>query len=207
MTDLVEQSADRGTAQYRAQLRSAVRGLWSGALDYFDAWDTFDIAIRHSFTQAYHDGAKDVGVLPSELTPQEKIALQQAIQQETGFIDRFLVDIERRSKANGGKLGPLFSRIERWVQRYQQMYTDGQMAARDDPKMLWIRTAAESCPSCLAAEGKVKRLSMWKDSGFYPQSPRLQCMASAKGVTVCKCYLERTDEPMTRGPLPMSTLA
>jgi len=205
--NLQEQTAERGTAQYRAELRSAVRGLWSGALDYLDAWETFDIAIHRSFTQAYHDGAKEVGVLPTELTPQERIALRQAIQQETQYIDGFLTTIESRSKANGGKLGPLFNRVEQWVQRYQQMYTDGQMAAKNDPKMLWVRTAAESCPSCLAVEGKVKRMSTWKDSGYYPQSPRLQCMSGAKGVTVCKCHLEPTDQPMTRGPLPMSALA
>lgn len=203
MEILAEQGADRGIDQYRAGLRSAVRGLWSGAMDDFQAWDIFDLSIRRFYTKAYYDGAKEVGILPGDLTPEEKIHLRSAIQRETNFIDGFLNAIMQGSKANGGKLSPLFNRVELWVQRYQQIYTDGMMTAKDDPKLLWVwHPEAEHCSSCAALQGKVKRKSQWDKAALYPQSPRLECMQSAGGITVCKCHFEPTTDPASKGPLP-----
>ena len=137
------------------------------------------------------------------MTPNERMALRQGIAQETSYIAGLLDATEQGSKANGGKLAPLFNRVELWVQRYQQVYTDGMMAARDDPKLLWVwHPEAEHCSSCAALQGKVKRKSQWDKAGLQPQSMRLECMRSAGGITVCKCHFEPTTEPASRGPLP-----
>ena len=201
--EIAEQGADRGASQYRQELRAAVRGGWSGALDDIEMWDAFDVSIRRSYTKAYYDGAKEVGILPSDMTPQERLHLRSAIQQETNYIDGFINAILAGSKAEGGKLGPLFNRVELWVQRYQQIYTDGMMTARDDPKLLWVwHPEAEHCSSCAALQGKIKRKSQWERANVQPQSPRLECMQSAGGITVCKCHFEVTTEPLSRGPLP-----
>jgi len=202
MVDLQEQTADRGAAQYQQELRAAVRGLWSGGLDDIDAGAMFDNSIRRSFTKAYHDGAKSVGVLPVELTPQERQQLQNLISAEFAYVDGFLLNIMQNSKANGGKLKPLFGRIKLWMQRYQQVYTAGQTTAKDDPKMRWVQTAAEGCKDCIRLNGKVKRLSQWQAVDLYPQSPRLECMRSAAGPAVCKCHFEKTTERLSSGPLP-----
>lgn len=191
-----------GVDQYRSRLRSAVRGLWTGALDYYDAWDVFDIAIRSAFTQAYHDGAASVGILPSELTPDEKIELRSMIQRETEFIDGFLTAIEEQA-AEGGNLGPLFNRIEGWLARYQELYTKGQMTAKDNPKLRWQWTPGKDhCSSCTKLNNKVKRQTQWAKANLYPQCPDLECMQSAGGVTVCGCEFVPTDEPLSKGPLP-----
>jgi len=202
MTELVEQGADRGAEQYRSELRSTVRALWSGAIDDFQAWESFQIDINRSFTYAYRQGSAEVGIQPSDWTPQERIWLAQHINAELGYIDGFIDAIVQGSKANGGKLAPLFSRVELWVQRYLEVYTQGQMTAKDDPKLKWIQTAMEGCISCLKLANKVKRKSQWEAAGLYPQVPILACMQSAGGPTVCKCHFEPTTEPASKGPLP-----
>lgn len=203
MADLSEQGADRGIAQIRREIRGAVRGLWSGALSWEDSWESVDSTIERLWRKAFHDGAKEVGVLPVELTPSEKLELRQGIAQETSYIAGLLDATEAGSRANGGKLGPLYKRVELWVQRYQQVYTDGMMTAREDPKLKWIQTALEGCVTCVRLAGKIKRKSQWEKAGVYPQSPtQLQCMIDAHGPTVCKCYFEVTTEPLSKGPLP-----
>lgn len=199
-----QQGAARGAANYRQQLRAGVRGLWTQALSFEDAWDVFDISIRNSFTRAYHGGAKESSVLPSELTPQEKMDLRRRIQRETNFIAGFLEAIENGSKANGGKLGPLYKRIEKWVQRYQEVYTAGQMTARDDPKYRWLysHTVINHCVDCERLHNQVRRKSVWERHDLQPQSPRLSCMVSARGITVCECQFEPTTDRATPGPLP-----
>ena len=203
MTELLqEQSADRGAQNYRSGLRSAVRSLWSGAMDEFQSWEIFQLSIRNNFTRAYRDGSKEVGILPAEWTPAERMWLEDKIRTEMGFIDGFLDAIEAGSKTNGGKLTPLFKRVESWIKRYQEVYTQGQMTAKTDPKMKWIKTALESCVDCIRLDGKVKRLSQWRAADLQPQSPRLACMRSAGGPTVCKCHFEKTTERLSSGPLP-----
>ena len=200
---IAEQGADAGTNQYRREIRAAVRGLWSGALSWEDSWESIDITIRRMFRKAFHDGAREVGVQPSELTPEETLQLRQSIQQETAFIAGLLDATEAQSKANGGKLGPLYNRVELWVQRYQQMYTDGQMTAKDDPKLKWVYDhGADHCSSCLKLNGKIKRQSQWQRANLRPQSPQLECMRSAAPITVCKCHFEPTTEGASKGPLP-----
>jgi len=205
MTDqLAEQGADAGVKQYRREIRSAVRGVWSAALSWEDGWESMDITIRRMFNKAFQDGAKSVGVLPAELTPEEKLKLRQTIQQETSYISGLLDAADAQSKANKGKLTPLYKRVELWVQRYQQIYTDGMMMARGDPKLKWVysHTVRNHCSSCQTLNDKIKRKSQWDKSGLRPQSPNLECMRSAAPVTVCQCHFEPTTEPASRGPLP-----
>ena len=194
---------DAGIRQYRAELRAAVRGLWSGAIDEFDCWQMFEVAIRRSFTKAYNDGAAEAGVNPIELTGNERAERMSRTAGEMRFIDGFINAIIVGSKERGGKLSPLFNRIELWVARYKEMYNLGLSTSKDDPKYRWVyNPEKEHCTDCERLAGQVRRLSTWKAHDLRPQSPRLACMRSARGVTVCGCRFESTDEPCTRGPLP-----
>ena len=194
---------DGGMRQYRAELRGVIRGLWSGALDEFDSWSMFEVAIRRSFTKAYNDGAQSVGTNPSELTGIERSERAGRMAAEMRFIDGFIEAIMRGSKANGGKLKPLFARVDKWVMRYREVYNLGMETARNDPKYRWkINPQKENCPSCRRLAGQIRRLSVWKIHDLRPQGHKLECMISAGGVTVCGCEFEKTEEPCTRGPLP-----
>lgn len=157
--------------QYRRELRSGVRGLWSGVLAFDQFFETFDSAIRRNFTNAWNEGAAQFGRLPGELAPEERVTLQRLITRELGFIAGFANAVEQGSKANGGKLTPLYNRTEKWVNRYNDPLNQGKLAAAENRKLKWILHAEESCTSCLKVRDKVKLASVWRAADYRPQNP------------------------------------
>jgi len=157
--------------QYRRELRSAVRGLWSSALSFDQFFDSFDASIQRNFPNAWDEGARQFGRLPGERSAQERIALQRLVNREIGFITGFGEAIEQADKASGGKLTPLYTRLEKWVNRWNEPYNAGKLAGDQNRKAKWILHADESCRSCLKVAGKVKLMSVWNAAGYRPQNP------------------------------------
>jgi hypothetical protein len=188
--------------QYKRSLRSAVRGLWSGALDEFDAYEVMQTAIRSGFTRAWNSGAAECGIKPDELSPEETKALNDAILEEYAYIDGFLGAIEKGSRKNKEKLTPLYTRTELWLKRFLDIQNRAKAMACEDQKLAWRLGEAEHCCSCLKLANRVKRASFWREAGVRPQHESLHCMKSAGGPSVCKCRFEVTDEPLSKGPLP-----
>ena len=54
-----------------------------------------------------------------------------AIVQENGYIAGFADAVEEKSKANGGKLGPLLVRADLWVKRYNDLRNRAKEAWSD----------------------------------------------------------------------------
>ena len=187
-----------GSVNYRNGIRSAVRGLWGGSLDIWQFGWQMEIIVRNGLTLAWYEGAKECGILPADLSLEERSKLRQAIANEDSHIDSFGADIEANSKKNGGKVGPLFARAEAWINRYLDVVNRAKVFACADRKMAWRLGATKvHCVDCSNLNGKVKRASQWAAYGIRPQSPELAC-----GGFRCLCYFEVTDEPMSRGPLP-----
>ena len=187
-----------GSVNYRRGIRGATRGLWNGALDFNQFFDAMMSVVRRGITVAWHEGAKECGVAPSELTPEEKMALQQAIVHETNYISDFAQVIEAGSKANGGNMGPLMVKAELWINRYLDISNQAKIDACGDKKLAWRLGATKiHCEDCSRFNGKVKRASQWQRAGIRPQSHDLEC-----GGWRCLCVLESTDEPLSKGPLP-----
>lgn len=197
--------ASRGQRTYRSGIRSAVRGLWTGALDESQYFETMEVTIRRGLTAAYLEGARKCGTLNiGELSAEMRLELQGVILDELSRAPAFGVDIVAGSKVNGGKLTPLFTRAELWVTRYTDVVSRGQVAACGDRKLEWvlhlIHFTADPCRSCLKLDGKVKRASFWQKMGVRPQNPvnpSLECEGWR-----CGCGFRETDEPLSRGPLP-----
>ena len=89
-----------GDSRYRSALRSLVRGLWTGVLDYYSFYDGMMTTVRRYFLKAWNQAAAECDIAPDELTPEELTALEQAIQYEYKWIDGlaetvdiFLVDV------------------------------------------------------------------------------------------------------------------
>jgi hypothetical protein len=161
------------------------------------------LAVTNGFTRAWWDGADDVGISPSELTPQERQAMQNAILSQRQYIDGFLTAIEEGSKANGGKLGPLFSRAGLWTKRYDDVRNMARAQAGEDQRLMWVwDPSKEHCTTCGRLNGQVRRASYWH-AHVIPNSPKLECVHNAGGVPVCGCELVPTDQRCTPGPLPM----
>ena len=186
-------------ALYAASLRAAVRGLWSGVISPAQFSDSMFIAIRKHLAMAWEEGAARCGVLLSDYSPEEVAALRAVIQAEYGYVAPFGVDIGAGSQANGGKLAPFIARTELWANRYTEVVGQAEMMACGDEKFEWLlgRVKTEHCADCKRLHGKVKRASTWAKANIHPQSHALECNGYH-----CKCRFEKTDKPVTPGPLP-----
>lgn len=199
--ELTTLARQRWAENYRMDIRAVVRGLWSGTLNYWQAWDQMDLAIRRGLPLAWQDGSAECGILPSEWTAEERQALQSAIAGELGYVDGFLTAIEDGSKANGGKLGPLFVRADLWISRYNDVKTRAAALACPNRKKVWrLGMTERHCRTCLGFEGRVYRYETWNANAL-PKSRRLCC----RGFR-CDCRLEDTDARVTPGRFPASLL-
>ncbi len=199
MVSLTELSP--GQANYGLAIRANVRALWAGVTDIDQFVDGMFSSIRRGLNRAWREGAKQCGIKPDELTPEELAAIVQVITNELLFVLSFADAIEAGSKANGGKLRPLLGRVELWESRYLDVTNRAILMACADKKIEWVMNPLkDNCTSCKSLNGKVKRGSTWERLGIRPQDPpndKLKC----KGHR-CGCRGVPTDKPISRGPLP-----
>jgi len=193
--------AVKTAARYRRALMAPARGLWAGEMDFFDFFDEMSRVVELGFTAAWNDALKSQGLKPDEITPEEQIALRQAIVKETQFIDRLGLFIQQNSRENGGKLRTITARINQWVGRYNEVNARALTMAQNDPKLEWVYDPAkENCSSCSRLHGKVKRSSWWNRNGILPAvagASYLECQGYQ-----CGCKLRPTNKPLSRGRMP-----
>lgn len=196
--------ADRRAA-FRRNLRGPVRALWGGVIDDGQFFEEMQLAIARGLTDAWEEGAKKCGIAIDELSPEEELALQSAINDQLSFVPPFGTAIITNSKANKGKLTPLFARTELWVNQYDSTVGQAQTMACADQKLKWVLHGAffteEPCTTCLRLNGKVKRASFWLKRGIRPQDPPNENLVCAGWQ--CGCAFQVTDEPLSKGPLPI----
>lgn len=169
-----------GIDTYRAGLRSAARGLWTGTFSLSQFQNEMRTLINRRLTQAFEEGAKECGIKPDELTPEEQLALGRAIQEELSHVGELANRIEANSKANGGKLTPLLNRVSTlWLNRYRDLKNRAIQLTCQDKKLIWRLGPTEvSCRTCPRLDKKVKRASVWRRRELRPQDPpnsRLEC--------------------------------
>jgi hypothetical protein len=190
----------KSQADFALAIRAAIRGLWSGQFERFDFVDSMRAAIERRLREAWLKGAAECGIKENELSPAEISALTNLVNSQLPPLVGFSADIAERSKANGGKLGPLLSRGNSWINRYPQAVSQGKAMACQDKKLEWRLGEAEHCSSCLKLAGKVKRASFWAESGIIPRvagADYLEC----RGYN-CQCDLVPVTFNASSGPLP-----
>lgn len=198
MTELAEQSGR--AASYGRDIRGIVRALWNGSIDDAQAYDLLYSTITIGLRRAAEEGTKACGIKPSEWSIEEKVALEQAVVNERGFIYSLIDDVRAGSQANGGKFSAFETRISLWASRYDSVkMTLGAMAC-GDKKMMWrLGPTKEHCRSCLALAGKVKRYSTWRDTVLPQNFPNE--MLICKGAGGCE-LVPADDFHLSPGPLP-----
>ena len=192
-----------GVSRYRDELRRPVRGYWSGSMDLVAFYDAMETAIRQGLTGAWREGAKIAGVNPDELTQVELDALEVAIRDEAAHIPDLAERIEANSKAAGGKLQPLFDRVEQlWVNRYNDVKNRAMQMANTDPKLRWdLGRTEKHCRDCLTYNRRVYRASTWNRYGIRPQAHGLACHGFR-----CDCrFTPAPDAALTKGRPPAMT--
>jgi len=187
-------------SRYRAVIRTAARGLWTGVFSFDQSFENMILAVEKFIPMAWAEGARECGVLPNELTPAERMERNQAVFSEINHVSGFLEFVED-NRRGVGLLRNVFRRVELWVARYLDVTNRARVLACADKKLKWIiDPAKDNCVTCLRLNGKVKRGSFWRKKGIHPQNPPnplLEC----KGW-LCGCSLNPTNEPASRGPLP-----
>lgn len=184
---------------FRKNIRSAIRGLWSGSINYYEFIEQMTLAIRYGYTYAWYDGAGKCGILPSELSPEELLRLDREIMNEIQYLSNFANSISQNSKRNKGKLAPLFDRAEMWVNNFGRISGIAMSLACQDKKLKWVwNPLKEHCSDCQRLNNRVYRASIWSKYNISPRMRRLAC-----GGFKCGCRFEETQEPVTPGRPPM----
>ena len=180
---------------FRTQIRSAIRGLWSGVLDKAQFKSAMQATIDRSLRRAWNDGALECGIKVTDLTDEEQDKLDAVVLEQFKYIASFGDDIADANKKSGAKVQPLFDRAEMWVNQYDNVRNLAKTTVCEDEKLEWILGPTEEhCPDCSWYAGKVYRASVWNKWGVRPQSRSLAC----HGYN-CLCQLRKTDKPVTRG--------
>lgn len=193
--------AVKSSDAYRRELRNNARALWNGTWSEFDFFLAMLTTIRRHFTQAFFEGAATCGITPGELTRAEMQRLEDEIMNEKQYIDGLADFISANSKAMGGLLKDVFTRVELWVNGFQRIKTLAQTLACGDLKYKWqLGPRLVHCRDCKKLNGRTYRGSVWAKYDIYPRHWSLEC----RGVH-CGCGLEKTDEPVTPGFPPKLT--
>lgn len=192
----------KAVSGYRATLRANVRALWNGTWDIYDFTNAMTNSIIAGLNAAFDEGLARVGGTPADVSPAERRALRLVIDNELAQVDGFGDAVEAGSKANGGKLGDHFARLELWIRRYPQVVEMGALAGgKDEDNYVWLLGRTEKhCPECATLHGVVASKAAWDASGLKPKrppNPRLTC-----GGWRCDCTLSKTDLPATKGGIP-----
>ena len=184
-----------GAKTYRMAIRNAVRGLWRGYLSYEQFFSIMLLATEQGITEAAYTGARNCGIMPSELDYIQQRAILNMVLREQQWINGFAEAIEQSEK-----LTPMFKRADIWIGRFEGardkmvLYT-----CEDNIRLKWIAPRGE-CPSCAKLDGQVRTVEYWRMVGVSPREHDNKLLAC--GGWNCHCTRVVTDEPLSRGRFP-----
>lgn len=186
-------------ANFRDGLRSAVRGLYSGAISESQFVDAMQSTIARNLTVAWAEGAKECGIAEDELSDEEIAARDEFIENQYSYISGFG---EAIAEDGDNRLRDLYRRVELWVERYPEARANGKaMACADQKAEFELGDARDHCRTCLGLNGRVYRNSVWvKNNAVPPHNWNFACKGG------CQCRLKPTNKPITRGKFPVRLL-
>ena len=192
-------------AMFLRQLRAYCLQLFRGELGEF-AWiqDMTD-TIADQMGKAWREGARAVGVEPSEFTDEDNEELNKIIASEYDYVLALGSDI-LALRLMGGTLEEyrtkFAGRIEVWAHRYTDVVNQAKVwfGKRKKVKLKWEMGATEEhCATCAALNGIVAYAEDWERSGIHPQNPPNQALEC--GGWRCDCALVPTTERATNNAL------
>ena len=181
---------------FRRLIRKLVRNLWDRTITIQQFTFKMRLVIGEGFEQAWTEGAKSVGISPSERTSEEQAVLNQMLADNILHLLRFALFIFLNQRGIG-KLATVYNRAEMWINRYNEVRNRAIQMAIANQKLEWVVGPTEHCSDCLKLNGKVKRAIDWEIAKIRPQMSTLEC-----GGFRCQCKLKKTEKKLTPGPLP-----
>jgi hypothetical protein len=169
---LESKARPKGIDDFALSLRASVRGLWNGSRNLFGFVDnTISILERH-LENAWREGANVCGIRPDERSPEEQATLQDYIENQIQYVLPLGQFIQENSRENGGLLRKSLNRLPPWINRYNEVREISQEMSCTDQKFVWLLGEAEHCISCLRLNGRVMRMSKWRQLDVHPQDTR-----------------------------------
>ena len=193
--------------------------VWAYMRDFFTSGDpnaafafvdNMASEIENQYHRAWNEGARELGVDPSDMTQEDLDQLQIQIGSETELITGVAGDIEN-FKAEGGHTDAEFNSAFRnrafmWSNRYSAIMDQARTYFGSMQKFEWVMGPTEQhCHTgdngrpgvgCADLAGIVLWGREWEQTGIAPQNDRLNC-----GGWQCQCRKEPTDKRRTRGGL------
>lgn len=155
--------------------------LWSACLAMFRTGDlaafldVFVDEIRNQLTRAFNQGARDVGVDPSEFTQVDLDHLQSWIDSEYNYVLNLAQAIQDLHVMNA-TLDEFRSKIQwrvgLWANRFNEVVNEARIYFGGRVRLEWRRGKTEQgCPTCTALDGIVAFAEEWDQARVRPQHP------------------------------------
>ncbi len=186
--------------------------LWSACLEMFRTGnlapflDVFVDEIRNQLTRAFNQGARDVGVDPSEFTAVDLQHLESWIQSEYNFVLSLAQVIQDLRTTNAGLdkfRTEIRWRISLWSNRFNEVVNEARIYFGGKVRLIWRRGKTEvGCITCIALDGIVAFAEEWDQAQVRPQhppNPFLKC-----GGWACDCGTYPTEQ--RRSPRALNSI-
>jgi hypothetical protein len=199
--NVMNDPAIKSVQTYQRATRELATALWRGDISAREFEDRFRPRMTRSLEEAFIDGLEQGGLSREDLEPEDFDDLIETTGREETFIAPLATYISDNSRAKGGRLNVIRSRVDRWAATYSSTKELGFMVAKSTANLLWkYDPRKEHCRDCARLNGKVYKGRTWKKYDIRPQSKELACFG-----LWCGCQFEETDKPVNRGRPPALT--
>jgi hypothetical protein len=172
--------------------------LWSAALAMFRTGDlsafldVFVDEIRNQLTRAFNQGARDVGVDPSEFTQVDLDHLESWINSEYNYVLNLAQAIQDLH-VTGVSLDEFRSKIQwrvgLWSNRFNEVVNEARVYFGGRVRLEWQTGPTEhGCPTCNALDGIVAFAEEWDQARVRPQHPVNPHLACEGWNCLCGLY-------------------
>lgn len=144
--------------------------------------------IKFGLTDAWNAGAAQVGVLPSDMEPEDLAVIAGIISEEKTYVPALLDYLDNLANTPGASLQTAIPRLEMWGNRWNDVYNQALAYFGGKTRLVWVLGPTEHCVTCSGLAGIVAWAKEWEAADIRPQSPRLACHGFR-----CQCRLVITE--------------
>lgn len=177
--EVSEKSLSSAVKKFRTSLRAITRSFFDGSATrkLFEQSIKDDIRVDAEFV--FHEGMKEGGADPADMTDKEQAYLDAWIDNQLQYVGG-LADGAAEAKSDKKTQKAFFDRVDLWVDSMQTLGDTARAFAQSDQMGQWkLGATEEHCATCSRlANGKPHRLSWYLQRGYIPRengSATLDC--------------------------------
>lgn len=181
------------TSEYDDFIAEMMRLVGNGSINKNQFIDELNGFVSEEIMNAFLEGS---GKTVAQLSQAELAIIEQAIQTNLESIPGLADSVTEWVDGDSENINKLIrNRVILWGKNIEGVYNQGFLRGGDDDEALaWRLGPADHCINCATLANLVMTRREWRNSGWFPQSPRLAC-----GGWRCGCSFQSTDEPLTGG--------